>query len=1431
MARRFSTGGPENFNDILPRTIFAEADPERLDKTGASFTGYPGLGNSVNQMVTYGAGNNILRNPSRRFYDPEITTTAIYLPRTVKQKNRWCRWFYDHDELVGAVLDLHAELPYSRAEIVEKDTYVRKLVEECFSRINFFSMLPIIDLEFMKIGEVFIHTPWDDTEGMWSHIIVHNPDFAEVRFTPFADQECTIELIPDDELRSIVHSTKPEDQQLKRRIPDDVFRRVLTGKNITLDPSEVTHIARRSNPYDIRGTSIINRIFRLLMYEDKLREAQITIADNFIYPLKIFKLGDPKIGWIPNETHQRALAQMLQQSTFDPNFSLIYHYGLNVEFHTVADKVMRLEKEWSDITEKKMIALGVGKQFLSGETTYACFVEGSKILTPNDIVNIEDISNDDKILDKNGMVQTVVDNWCEGIPETITKINLWGGKELLCTNNHKWPVWMWPRKCACGCDRDLTAGRAFAHAMKYSSNYKLKKVDCGRATINSKESLGIPIDYESINKISASEIKEWDYLMIPRNFEIIETDTTKDEARLLGYFVTKGSFSKHARTKNLTGINLTFGITEENTLVKDTVDLCEKFGIPVRDVEEKTNSLRIRSIDRKEFKDKVLWFKEHAGEYSHLKKLSSTVMHWPLDLKEELVKGLFKGDGCQQINKVNNEHSVHYTTTSKVLAYQIELILAQLGFPINWTIQDNSHRNRKMTYRLDIYGKFAFDLAKLIWEDDCIINFNDSKQFYGQKAWVDNDYIYIMVKSVEEIKNDKKVYNLTVENSHSYLIENIGTYNSANVALQTQLARYKAKRDLFQIKWIHKMLRIMAERNEWYRRDKKELVGQYRVKRKGKELQERLIIPKLTWHKKLMMRDDQAFLTFMNNVYAQGKGPISTITLLQYMGLSLEDELENKVKQTELEEKIGALIHPITQIAGGMTAKIKDKFKFGKNKPEKEITGEELMKLETTSPTSTQYSGSQMEHPKGDLKKLTVNEAKLREAQLDIETTKQLHPVDEKVWFDNLESPSVPSEVKLLLINLNNKLNAIDKRNNGDYKEGLIKETNNIKSVLIDLYKQGKLHSYNITGFFPIYKQYYSTHEALTDYSDLVLAEEFEQWIHKIIAIDVEKQETFKHLRNVGNACFCYGQVKGYQEQGVNTLKIGNLLVNEGLRYSSNELLDKGWNLSSLLSPKNEIVILYPCIEGHDDDMFNNNLDPQVQRYRDAVISGIAIKDCPIEYMPYINRIFNKLGKHINKKYDTIVFVKDVIDLKKWEERKAKDIENEASSADEKTKNLMVINSLGYEKLQKRGTVPTFTDGRTLYISNWIGVEEFPLTSKLLRLLDITDEIGDKAIRKAFKKKSLDLTQDDIQTYRVFNYIVPISDDPQNPRGFKISKEYMDTTDLDFRLKQGKMWDLNGKCMGADDTDELKLFNDNLRIWIDYPHLLNVDLAKSFEVL
>jgi len=98
----------KNFESMYPSSINSRAwlgdssESGAREKTAATYnsTNFGSLATLGLSSGLANGGLNILRNSSRRFYDPEITTTAIYLPRSIKQKNRWRRWFYDHDEVV-----------------------------------------------------------------------------------------------------------------------------------------------------------------------------------------------------------------------------------------------------------------------------------------------------------------------------------------------------------------------------------------------------------------------------------------------------------------------------------------------------------------------------------------------------------------------------------------------------------------------------------------------------------------------------------------------------------------------------------------------------------------------------------------------------------------------------------------------------------------------------------------------------------------------------------------------------------------------------------------------------------------------------------------------------------------------------------------------------------------------------------------------------------------------------------------------------------------------------------------------------------------------------------------------------------------------------------------------------------------------------------
>lgn len=899
--------GTTHINDIYPRTAEGGRSSQERKKEATFLEGalQGGFAQSINSGV--GAGSTVQRVPSRRYYDPTLMSSSLYLPRDFKLKNKWRRWFYVHDPVTGMVLDTHAEMTHSGGEVICEDHRIKRHAQDMFDEMQLFTNLPLIDLEYMKIGEVTLYDLWDNTRGMFVQTVIHNPDFVEVSASQLAPDQPVVELRPSTDLKRLVMSTNPRDLQLKKRIPRDILSRVATGRNIPLEPEYTTRLTRLANPYDIRGTSMIDRIFRTLMYEDKIFEAQITVADNFIFPLKIFKLGDATTGWIPSEDHMTALQELLVQQHFDPNFAIIFHYGLQFEQHGLEGKILRLDREWDRIDKIKMVALGVSQNFLYGESTFACFVEDSPVVLSNGTsLPIKDVQVGDQVFDKDGKIETVEAQWCEGVPEKLCEIELWGGKKLTTTLNHNYPVWAWNRKCSCGCGQEVRAGRSWIQGHQFGTSTeqrKLKKIDA-----YCDESRGIPFDYEPLQKLQAQDIKPHDYLLMPKKFIEFQPESfvTKDHAWLLGLYVAEGCFSYHKGEINSVTFNL--GYSERDTLAVEAKERCEKLGMTTfLKTYEHSSTTDVRN-NRMEYSWFYKFLVNNAGKYSIKKQLSQEVMQWPLNLKAELVKGMYRGDGCKSPNYGANgekpQQQVQYSTSSFHLAEQLELILLQLGiYSRRYAVTENVVHTE---YIISVYGQDANKLLKLVWGNDAYTY----ESGFRSQHWQDDSHVYVKVKNCRIVYNieQKKVYNLTVSGSHSYLVSNIATYNSANAALQVLLSRYQAKRGMFEQKWIKKLLKHTAKQNEWYVRSKREINAGYRVGRKHlsePELDKHLIIPQISWKKKLQSRDDQQFLNWISGFYKEGKGPVSHSTVLSAAGLDLEDEIKRKKSDRELEDRIG----------------------------------------------------------------------------------------------------------------------------------------------------------------------------------------------------------------------------------------------------------------------------------------------------------------------------------------------------------------------------------------------------------------------------------------------------------------------------------------------------------------------------------------------
>lgn len=345
------------------------------------------LPKNIQQKMTRNAKRTVRANSAEitignpTFYQPLFQSTNLLLPRDRRERNEWCRHFYRTEPIVATALDLHTEFPISDLNNVCSDPYIKKFFDYlAFEKLDMVNLLLEIGLEYWKLGDVFPFGQFNESEGLWEGFTLLNPDYVNVNASIFAKEQ-QIELIPDDQVTNII-AGGPSGQfgDLYRQFPEDIVIAVKQGKNISLDSRLVSHIAHKASPYESWGLPLMMRCFKTLIYKDKLRQAQDAIANRHIMPLRVAKIGTPGEP-MPTQDDIDTFRDILAEGEDDPNFFLVYHYGLSFDYVGSTGKILPLNTEFDFIQNELMTGLGITQAMLNGDgSTYSTAQVGAEAL-------------------------------------------------------------------------------------------------------------------------------------------------------------------------------------------------------------------------------------------------------------------------------------------------------------------------------------------------------------------------------------------------------------------------------------------------------------------------------------------------------------------------------------------------------------------------------------------------------------------------------------------------------------------------------------------------------------------------------------------------------------------------------------------------------------------------------------------------------------------------------------------------------------------------------------------------------------------------------------------------------------------------------------------------------------------------------------------
>jgi hypothetical protein len=331
------------------------------------------------QMIGGGTSVSAISRVAPAIWSPLLQITSMVLPKTLTEKNLWRRWYYEHDPYVGTALDLHTKYPISTFRLrcdEDPEGHIAEEYEEIAEDIDLFQLLLWIGQEYWVVGEAFPFGIWNEDDLTWDSFILLTPDYVDVQKDPFAQRDPIIAITRWEPRVKAVVENGPNDPrtglicQHWMNNAQDLYWAVKNNMPYPLSPMAVSHIARKTFVNDLRGTSIIDKIFKVLMYQDRLQTAQMAGADRYQTPVELWTVGNDE--YPATQEDLTSLENVLLSTWNSPQKAVLWYHTLKAEMVGGAGSLLPLPPEFEWINKEKMAALMVNESILTGNgPTYA----------------------------------------------------------------------------------------------------------------------------------------------------------------------------------------------------------------------------------------------------------------------------------------------------------------------------------------------------------------------------------------------------------------------------------------------------------------------------------------------------------------------------------------------------------------------------------------------------------------------------------------------------------------------------------------------------------------------------------------------------------------------------------------------------------------------------------------------------------------------------------------------------------------------------------------------------------------------------------------------------------------------------------------------------------------------------------------------------
>jgi nitrogen fixation NifU-like protein len=142
-----------------------------------------------------------------------------------------------------------------------------------------------------------------------------------------------------------------------------------------------------------------------------------------------------------------------------------------------------------------------------------------------------------------------------------------------------------------------------------------------------------------------------------------------------------------------------------------------------------------------------------------------------MERQKSIICGMWRGDGCI------NDKVAKYVTISRQLSHQLKLLLLRQKIVFSFLVVEENGMHKE-NYHLYVKEEDSLKkLAGIVGVD----TWRPAKLKNIHKCWYDDNYFYAPIRKTGRKIHKGLVYNLEVENSHSYVAEAATLHNCGDI--------------------------------------------------------------------------------------------------------------------------------------------------------------------------------------------------------------------------------------------------------------------------------------------------------------------------------------------------------------------------------------------------------------------------------------------------------------------------------------------------------------------------------------------------------------------------------------------------------------------------------------------------------------------------